>query len=217
VSDSKEFSQLLQKNLGGELSSDQIAKISAFRDEVLKENEIQNLTRQTTPTDFFEGHVLDVVHLERSGFLKLPALDIGAGMGVPGVLHALIYSPKGENAWISSDSEGKKAEFSQRMVEIFGLSGVSVASTRGEEVLNTHAVETVVARAVGSVLKLYGWLRTRSTWNTLVLLKGPKWEEEWAEFEKSPHRGRLVVDGIYEYEVGTAGKRLKIVRLQRKR
>jgi len=216
VSDSSEFVRLLNESLGSELTDAQIERISKFREEVLKENEVQNLTRQLSPKDFFEGHVLDVVHLERSGLLKLPALDLGAGMGVPGVLHALIYCPKGSSTWISCDSEQKKADFSRRMIDQFALEGASAASIRGEEVLGNHSVETVVSRAVGSVTKLYGWLRTRSTWNTLVLLKGPKWDEEWREFQSSPHQGRLVVDKVYEYDVGAEGKRLKIVRLRRK-
>lgn len=216
MSEATEFLRLLRENLGESLTEAQIQRVNAFREEVLKENAIQNLTRQTSPRDFFEGHVLDVIHLERSGFLQYPALDLGAGMGVPGVLHALIYSNKDAGIWISSDSEGKKAEFSRRMIAFFKIPNTSVVSLRGEEVLGTHHVNTVVARAVGPVSRIYGWLRTRSTWNALVLLKGPKWEDEWAEFERSPHRGRLSLDKTYEYEVGDSGKSLKIVRLLRK-
>jgi 16S rRNA (guanine527-N7)-methyltransferase len=216
VPDSAEFRSILEKNLGTELTSDQIDRIVAFREEILAENAVQNLTRLTTPEDFYEGHVLDVIHLEKSGLLELPALDLGAGMGVPGMLHAVIYRPNGAKTWISCDSEGKKADFSRRMIEKFDLEGVSAEPLRGEEVLGSQAVTSVVARAVGPVSRIYGWLRTRSTWNTLVLLKGPKWEVEWAEFEKSPHRGRLSVDKIYEYVSGAEEKRLKIVRLRRK-
>jgi 16S rRNA G527 N7-methylase RsmG len=216
VSDSAEFQSLLQENLGKELSAEQIGRIVAFREEVLKENEIQNLTRQLSPKDFYEGHVLDVIHLQKSGLLELPAMDVGAGMGVPGVLHALVFTPKGPITWISSDSEGKKAEFMQRMIEQFHLEGASAASVRGEDLLDSHTVKSVVARAVGPVSRIYGWFRTRSTWNNLILLKGPKWDEEWAEFERGPHRGRLIIDGMYEYLSGEEQKKLKIVRLRRK-
>ncbi len=216
MSDSPEFRRLLEENLGSSLNETQIARLVAFREEVLKENAIQNLTRQLSPKDFYEGHVLDVVHLERSGLLELPALDLGAGMGVPGILHALIYTPKGAVTWISSDSEGKKADFMQRMIELFTLEGVSATSVRGEEILDTHPVSTLVARAVGPVSRIYGWFRTRSTWNTLILLKGPKWDEEWAEFERSPHKGRLILDKTYEYVSGMSEKKLKIVSLRRK-
>lgn len=214
--DSEEFRKLILINLGATLSERQIQRIVEFREEALKENEIQNLTRLISPRDFYEGNVLDVVHLEKSGFLKFPALDLGAGAGVPGVLHAIIYEPKNGKTWISSDSESKKADFLVRMIERFSLVGSEASSMRGEDVLSSQLVETIVARAVGPVSRIYGWLRTRSTWNTLVLLKGPKWEQEWDEFETSPHQGRLVIEDQYEYDVGNDGKRLKIIRLKRK-
>ncbi|MBS1963385.1 MAG: class I SAM-dependent methyltransferase [Bdellovibrionales bacterium] len=216
LNDSAEFSRLLTSTLGKELAPDQIDRIIAFREEVLRENVLQNLTRLTSPRDFLEGNVLDVIHLEKSGLLELPALDLGAGMGVPGILHAVIYRPKGAKTWISSDSEGKKADFSRRMIEKFDLAGAQATSKRGEEVLDSQEIGTIVSRAVGSVTKLYGWLRTRSTWNTMILLKGPKWDEEWAEFQSTAAGKRLVVDKIYEYTAGEAQKRLKIVRLKRK-
>lgn len=216
MTDSEEFSHLLETELSGQLDQEQIHRLVVFREEVLRENEAQNLTRLLSPRDFFEGHVLDVIHLEKSGLLRFPALDLGAGMGVPGVLHALIYRPSGSRTWISCDSEKKKAEFSQRTIDKFNLQGVSAAPTRGEEVLANQIVETVVARAVGPVSRIYGWLRTRSTWNTLLLFKGPKWEEEWAEFEKSSHRGRLIIDATYDYLAGVEQKRLKLIRLRRK-
>jgi 16S rRNA G527 N7-methylase RsmG len=214
VFDSPEFIHILRENLGTELTEDQIQRIASFREEVLKENAVQNLTRLLSPTEFYEGHVLDVVHLERSGLLEFPALDLGAGMGVPGLLHALIYSG-GNRSWISCDSEGKKADFSKRMAEQFNLCGVSIFSSRGEEVLINQSVSTVVARALGPVSRIYGWLRTRSTWNKLLLLKGPKWEEEWNEFERSPHQGRLFIEKKYEYRVGGERKQLKMIRLGR--
>lgn len=216
MSDSTEFLEILKTNLGDSLNAIQIERVVAFREEVLKENALQNLTRLTTPKDFYEGHVLDVVHLERSGLLKLSALDLGAGMGVPGLLHALIYTPPGSQTWISCDSERKKSEFAERMIELFQLKGASAFATRGEDVLATHEVESIVARAVGSVTKIYGWFRTCSTWNNLILLKGPKWEEEWREFSSSAHQGRLVIDKTYEYSSGEQARKLKIIRLRRK-
>ena len=37
-----------------------------------------------------------------------------------------------------------------------------------EEFLLNHQVETIVARAVGPVDRIFGWIRTCSTWNNLV-------------------------------------------------
>jgi 16S rRNA G527 N7-methylase RsmG len=214
VSDSAEFRRLLETD--GHLDSSQIDRVVIFREEVLKENEIQNLTRLLSPKDFYEGHVLDVIHLENSGFLRFPALDLGAGMGVPGILHALIYSPKGDRTWISCDSEAMKADFARRTIDFFNLEGLSAESMRGEDYLNEDKVESIIARAVGPVSRIYGWFRNRSTWNTLLLFKGPRWSEEWAEFEKSPHKGRLGIDREYDYVIGAEKKTRKLIQLSRK-
>jgi len=211
VSDSSEFRVLLQKNEVRDLSGDQIDRIVEFREEVLKENEIQNLTRLLSPKDFFEGHVLDVLHLEKSGLISFPCLDLGSGMGVPGLLYALLFG--GE--WIVCDSEAMKAQFMSRMIEKFGLNNIRAASERAEDLLDTQKVGSIVARAVGPVLRIFNWISRCSTWNNLILLKGPKWAEEWAEFQKTSSRSRLKLAQHYHYQVGEEQKQRIAVRLIR--
>src|SRR5689334_13119039 len=77
---------------------------------VCEENSHQNLTRLISPEDFLRGHVLDVVELLKLNFLQYPALDLGSGLGVPGLLAALLYPEK----WVLIESEGRKAEFLNR-------------------------------------------------------------------------------------------------------
>ncbi len=98
MNDSKKFRTLLEAGFGASVGPEILERVVIFREEILKENEVQNLTRLLSPQDFFEGHIEDVIHLERSGFLGFPALDLGAGMGVPGVLHALIYPRDGQDS-----------------------------------------------------------------------------------------------------------------------
>src|SRR4051812_38554125 len=101
-----ELSELLEKGWP-ELSGDAKARVLAFYERVLAENEIQNLTRLTCPRDFFEGHVLDVKELLQSDLVSFPAMDLGSGAGVPGLLAGLIRG----DSWVLAESEGKKAEF----------------------------------------------------------------------------------------------------------
>jgi 16S rRNA (guanine527-N7)-methyltransferase len=215
---SQEFLRILHDE-AGELLSSQIERISAFRDLVVEENKIQNLTRLLDPRSFFEGHVLDVLELERSEALSSRnILDLGAGMGVPGVLHAIIY-PEREISWVSSDSEKMKTEFSRRVVEKFSLNSVRITHLRAEDFLDTHSGEpfTVVSRAVGTVSKIYSWISRCSTWNKLVLLKGPRWEEEWTEFQRSGKRNQLSLSAEHRYTVGEEMKKRVIVSIERKK
>lgn len=211
MNDSPEFRKIIETECSEDLNADQIDRLVSFREEVLLENEIQNLTRLLSPRDFFDGHVLDVIHLKKSGILHFPCLDMGSGMGVPGLLYALLFG--GE--WIVCDSEAKKAEFMSRMIENFSLVDVSSASKRAEEILTTHSVEMIIARAVGPVTRIHGWIGNSSTWNNLILFKGPKWEEEWSDFQKTSQRHRLKLGKQYRYEVGAEKKKRLIVELTR--
>ena len=200
--DKLHFEELLAARLPT-LTGDLVLRISQFRELVLAENEVQNLTRLISPHDFLEGHVLDVWELLKSGLLRFPAMDLGSGVGVPGLLAAIF----GSGPWILCESEGRKAEFLKRTVAELGLSAVSVFAERGEDVLRSQKVESVVVRAVGRVEKIYSWLKPCSTWNNLVLFKGPRWEAEWEAFEKSKQKGRLLIQGDHKYQVaGAAGE-----------
>jgi 16S rRNA G527 N7-methylase RsmG len=92
---------------------------------------------------------------------------------------------------------------------------VEVFGGRAEVFLRKHRVESVVARAVGKVEKIFGWIQECSTWNKLILLKGPGWIEEWQEFEGSKFRKKLRVVGEHRYQVGASEKSRVIIALER--
>ncbi len=208
-----EFKGLLR---GAGLKEQQIEAASRFRDAVVEENERQNLTRLLSPEDFFRGHVLDVLELRRFrseiGDLANTALDLGTGAGVPGLLSAAIYP---DEQWILVDSEVRKAEYLARTVEQLGLSDrVRVIHGRMEQVSAQIPQVTIVSRAVGSVEKLMAWTEMCSTWNTMILLKGPKWNTEWAEFQQSRWRKHLQPGQRHEYSVGDGITRV-VIQLKR--
>lgn len=216
----KELKQLKQlKELKELLEQDQshldphiISKILAFYQIVLAENQVQNLTRLTEPQDFYEGHVIDVLELLKSGWLQYPAMDLGTGVGVPGILAGMVEP--GE--WILAESEKRKAEYLEKAVSSLGLSSqIRVFSGRGEEYLKNSQVQTIVARAVGPVERIYSWIKKCSTWNKMILLKGPGWNEEWNKFQKSSFKDELLVENQLEYRVGTDAKMRKLILLSR--
>ncbi len=184
--------------------------VANFRDIVEKENESQNLTRLIEPEAFFEGHVIDVREFLAMD-LKFPALDLGSGVGVPGLLSALIR----KDPWILADSEGHKARFLERVAGELGVSGhIEVFAGRGEELLLKKRVETVVCRAVGAVERIMGWIGKCSTWNTLVLFKGPRWEEEWIAVQKTKWGKGLQIKSERRYDLPVSGAKRVIVELE---
>ncbi len=194
-----------------ELSEESTAAIVRFYELLVDENERQNLTRLTEPTAFIEGHLWDVKELLGMGCVDFPALDLGSGCGVPGLLAACIRP----DAWVLAESEKNKAEFLFRASRELRLSQTKVIADRGEHYLKDRAVSSLVVRAVGPLDRIYSWLRHCSTWNNLILLKGPKWEEEWEGFKNSKFRGELEVAQIHRYEAGVEKKSRIIVKLER--
>lgn len=187
-------------------------RILQFYQIVLAENEVQNLTRLTSPSDFFLGHLWDVLELNRLGWVGFPAMDLGTGGGVPGIPMAIL----GGGQWVLADSEKKKAEYLQRAVDNLGLSEqVRVFAGRAEDFLKNNSVDSIVVRAVGPVDRIYSWIRPCSTWNKLVLLKGPSWEEEWNRFLTTKWKKELKIEKEHEYLVGPEQKKRKVILLTR--
>jgi 16S rRNA (guanine527-N7)-methyltransferase len=209
---SDEFKNLLFARTNG-LGPGAIDKLVCFRELVLEENRRQNLTRLTKPQEFFNGHVIDCLELKNSGFLSFPAMDLGSGAGVPGLLCTLL----GVGPWILAESEKKKAEFLVRSARELGIQdGVTVFSGRAEDFLKKcKPIPTVVARAVGPVDRIYGWIRRCSTWNTLVLLKGPSWNDEWSRFLRTRWGKELRIMQEHRYSVGEDQKQRSIIQIER--
>ena len=202
--------------VGAGLTSEQAVAAGHFRDEVLAESQRQNLTRLLEPEDFFRGHIVDVLELRRYRAARpqgaQAAVDLGSGAGVPGLLSAVLFS---DEHWTLVDSELRKAEFLGRTVERMGLSDrVKVLHGRIDQVWGRARCSEVVSRAVGSVEKIYSWLEGCSTWNSLILLKGPRWPEEWSEFSKGRWKGELAPGPVAEYSVEGQIQRL-IIQLNR--
>jgi 16S rRNA (guanine527-N7)-methyltransferase len=205
-----QLSQLLERNLG--FSERQRQALLDFYDLVLEENQVQNLTRLTSPEDFYFGHILDVVELLKLNLLSYPALDLGSGAGVPGLVAAILDEQK----WVLTESEGKKADFLARANRRLGLQvQVSVFAGRAENYLKQNSVGSIVSRAVGSVEKIYGWIRNCSTWNNLILMKGPSWQKEWGEFQAGRLAGELTVYNEHPYSIGPEQKSRTIICLTR--
>ncbi len=193
-----DFETILREDSRFALTETQRDLMVRYRDLVLAENEVQNLTRLTSPEDFAYSHILDAVELVRRVELDYPVMDLGSGAGVPGIPAAILDGRE----WVLSDSELSKLQFLGRVATQLGLAPrVQAIAGRADAVLDRAkpAVKSVVSRAVGPVSRIYPWIQRCSTWNTLVLLKGPRWDEEWEAFRGSAFRKDLEILATHEY------------------
>lgn len=207
----------LQKLLENDSRLDPRARerVGVYYTKLIQENEIQNLTRLTKPQDFIEGHLEDVLQLEKTGWIQGEALDLGSGCGVPGLLAACV-NPLSQ--WFLAESEIRKREFLERTVEEMGFNARVRVGARGEDILRREKISIVVTRAVAKLGKLWSLLSNCSTWNTLILFKGPSWNEEWQEFlqKSDPTTATtLQIEESFHYTVGLEQKKRILVRLAR--
>lgn len=181
-----------------ELTQEKTERITEYLELLREGNRAQNLTRLTGDTEFIRGQLWDVVELERSGFLEEVCADLGSGTGVPGLISAIL-SPR---RWFLIESELRKAEFLIKTTERLGLSReVTVVHERIEKSL--PPAQTLVAKALGKVDEIYKWIEKSSTWNSLILLKGPAWSIEWERFKKSKSQTKLSIKERRDYTIPT--------------
>jgi 16S rRNA (guanine527-N7)-methyltransferase len=146
-------------------------------------NERLNLTRHTDVGRFVSRDIGDsaalldhLAHGER-------VLDVGTGGGVPGVILAILRPDLRVEL---SDSVAKKARAVAEIVREAGLS-LPVHAAAAQELVATRPTgasrfDTLVARAVAPLSKLLGWFEPRAeAFGRLLVIKGPRWEEELAE------------------------------------
>jgi 16S rRNA (guanine527-N7)-methyltransferase len=144
-----------------------------------------NLTRHTTPELFVQRDLLDSYQLSKLLQPNEEILDLGTGGGVPGILLAILRPDLDVSL---CDSVAKKAKVAEDIVKKLKLN-VRVHPTSVKTVLEEERYDSIVARGVGPLVKLCGWLKDE--WHKigrLLAIKGPKWVEERGE---ARHRGML--------------------------
>jgi 16S rRNA (guanine527-N7)-methyltransferase len=175
--EAKNLTEVIARH-GIELPDDQVAIIGRYCELLWQWNEKINLTRHTDYEKFVARDLVD--SLAFSEFLKPgeKVLDVGSGGGVPGVLLAIMRN----DLQVSLvDSVGKKAKVLIDIVQNLDLI-LPVFHDRAEELLKAQKFNTLVIRAVAPLKKLLNWFQPHwSSFDRLLILKGPAWVEERGE------------------------------------
>ena len=166
------------------LPDDQSDVLLSFATVMLKENQVQNLTRITEPAAVVTRHLVDSLALLQ---WHRPApqdkiLDLGTGGGFPGFPLALILP---ENPVVLVDSERKKVDFLIRAAARVGATNVTALHLRAEEAGQNldlrESQELVTARSVASLPVLLEYaLPLVKPGGFFVAYKGAEIEDELA-------------------------------------
>lgn len=183
--------------LGLSVSSDAIQGLAAYAASLWSWNERLNLTRHIDVEKFVSRDVADAVaiapHLEAGAHV----LDVGTGGGVPGVLLAILRPDLRVEL---CDSVGKRARAVREIVAEIGLSipvhegAAQPLVAAGGDAGKPGRFDVLVVRAVAPLIKLLGWFEPLcEAYGRMLVVKGPRWEEEKGE---ARHRGFVKRVGV---------------------
>ncbi|MGV3483779.1 MAG: 16S rRNA (guanine(527)-N(7))-methyltransferase RsmG [Planctomycetaceae bacterium] len=181
---SPEFSAALAQH-GFEIPTEAAVQIEAYAKLLWQWNEQLNLTRHDTWDKFVGRDLRDCLQLAPLIKPGEDVLDLGSGNGIPGIPLAILRPDVNVSL---AESVGKRAKVLDEMISDLGVP-IAVYEARGEDILDDFRFNTIVNRAVGSLLKLCQWLEPHwGSVDRMLTIKGPKWVAERGE---ARHHGAL--------------------------
>jgi 16S rRNA (guanine527-N7)-methyltransferase len=145
--------QLLEP-FGLDLASDQVSKVLAYLDLLLRWNEKINLTAIRNPEGCITRHFGESLFLAKHADLDGAMLDIGSGAGFPGLALKIVFPTL---AVTLLEPVGKKRAFLKEAARVCGFEKVDARRERLEEWVRSapHAsFDSITSRAVGGLDRL---------------------------------------------------------------
>lgn len=171
------------QRLGLSIPPGSAPRLAAYASRLWAWNERLNLTRHTDVGRFVSRDIGDSVALEPYLARGERVLDVGTGGGVPGVILAILRPDLRVEL---VESVAKKARAVGEIVKESGLV-LPVHACAAQELVarrpgGSDRFDTLVVRAVAPLAKLFGWFEPiAGSFGRLLVIKGPRWEEELAE------------------------------------
>lgn len=139
------------RELGIELTEEQLNKLDSFYHKLIEWNEKINLTRITEEQDVYLKHFYDSLTIAKVVDLstKETLCDVGTGAGFPGIVLKIIYP----NLKITLvDSLLKRVNYLNTIIAELNLDNINAIHSRGEDY--KEKFDVVTARAVANIEKL---------------------------------------------------------------
>ena len=178
------------------VTDEQAARLAHYCRLLWDWNSRLNLTRHTDWDLFVTRDLLDTIELSRHIPRDSTVMDVGSGGGVPGIVLAIL---RADLKVALCESIGKKATALQAIVKALRLP-IAVHADRAETILKKHRFQVVTVRAVGSISKLLTcFAQVWKSVGQMLLIKGPRWTEEFAVAESEGLLNRLKLESIAEW------------------
>jgi len=179
-----------------ELPEPQVAALQRYYDLRCEFNDKMNLTRHTSYEKFVGRDLVDSLVFAQFLGRREKILDVGTGVGVPGIVLAIV---RGDLDVTLCESVGKRARAVAEMVGQLGLDA-PMLNDRAENLLAGRRFDTLVIRAVARLTKLLNWFKPHwDSFDRLLLLKGPSWIEERGEARHHGQFGDLALRKLGGY------------------
>lgn len=189
--------------LGLGIPPDPVQGLAAYAASLWLWNERLNLTRHTDVEKFVSRDVADAAAIALQLARGEHVLDVGTGGGVPGALLAILRPDLRVEL---CDSVAKKARAVREIVRETGLS-LPVHEAAGQAVVKAAAArgerfDTLVVRAVAPLVKLLSWFEPiAGDFGRLLVVKGPRWEEEKGEARHKGFAKKVMVRRIAAWPI----------------
>lgn len=184
-----------------EIRADIIDDLLHYINLLLKWNNIYSLTAIIKIDEVIKHHLLDgltlIKYIEECELVKPGSciIDIGSGMGVPGIILAIYYK---NNKIEVLDSNNKKTSFLRQVGIELGLQNLVVTTSRVEEYSPRHKYDIITSRAFAE-MKLFVSLSEHllNSNGCFLAMKGSKAVDESKFLDGySVDIARLVIPGV---------------------
>jgi 16S rRNA (guanine527-N7)-methyltransferase len=179
-------------------------------------NERLNLTRHTDVERFVTRDVADAAAIAAHLASGERVLDVGTGGGVPGVPLAILRPDLRVEL---CDSVGKRARAVEAILTEVGLR-LPVHATAAQGIVTAGGgdrFDTLVVRAVAPLLKLLGWFEPLcDRYGRLLVIKGPRWEDEKGEARHRGHVKRVTVRRIAAWPIRGSDNESVLLEIKRR-
>jgi 16S rRNA (guanine527-N7)-methyltransferase len=179
-------------------------------------NERLNLTRHTDVERFVTRDVADAAAIAAHLASGERVLDVGTGGGVPGVPLAILRPDLRVEL---CDSVGKRARAVEAILAEVGLR-LPVHATAAQGVVTAGGgdrFDTLVVRAVAPLLKLLGWFEPLcDRYGRLLVIKGPRWEDEKGEARHRGYVKRVTVRRIAAWPIRGSDNESVLLEIKRR-